>query len=118
MPREISVSEFRKALETIGKPRGRQLKFLRAHANATGRAMNMASIARSAGYRDFRGGNIQYGLLDARIGAALGRKDQRISLLVEFVAPKGRSRDHISNDEWILVMRPDFAKALELEGWI
>lgn len=118
MPREISVAEFTKALAAIGKPGGKQLKFLKKHASAPGRALNMASIARAAGYADHRGGNLQYGRLGARIGEALGRSDRRIGHLVEFVAPKGRSREHISNEEWILVMRANFAKALERAGWI
>ena len=118
MPREITVSEFTKALAEVGRPGGKQLKFLKKHATAPGRALNMASIARAAGYVDHRGGNLQYGLLGARIGEALGRTDRRIGHLVEFVAPKGKSREHISNEEWILVMRPNFAKALKGAGWI
>src|SRR5439155_25081802 len=47
---------------SMGRPRGRQTEFLRAHATAKGRALNMRSIAEAAGYKDFRGANLQYGL--------------------------------------------------------
>jgi hypothetical protein len=120
MQRPASVREFQLALQAMPLPRGRQRKFLKAHANAKGRALNMRSIARAAGYKSYRGANLQYGLLAERIAKVIGRRPAGVSigLLVEFLPPKGRSADHISNDEWILIMREPFAVALARTGWI
>jgi hypothetical protein len=117
----ITESEFEAALKSLRKPRGRQTKFLAAHAHAKGRALNMRSLAKAAGYVSYRGANLQYGLLAERIGRALKKPRTgtvAINHLVEFVLPKGRSREHISNDEFILIMRPEFAAALVKAGWI
>ena len=57
--------------------------------------------------------NLQYGLLAQRIGEALGRSDANLNLLVEFVEPKS-----VTNTEYVLVMRSEFADALKQAGWI
>lgn len=118
MPRPVTQREFEQVLSAMPRPRGRQPQFLKAHAQAKGRALNMRNIARAAGYKSYRGANLQYGLLADRIGRALRRQQEGFGLLVEFVPPKGRSPDHISNEEWILIMRPAFAAALSRVGWI
>jgi len=118
---KITETEFEAALKSLRKPRGRQPRFLKAHAEAKGRALNMRTLAKAAGYTSYHGVNLQYGLLAERIGRALKRPRTgtvAINHLVEFVAPKGRSADHISNDEFILVMRPEFAAALMKSNWI
>src|ERR1700683_84791 len=117
MPQEVVAHEFESVLAKMPRPRGRQLEFLKAHATATARALNMRRIARAANYVDYRGANLQSGRLAKRIGQALGRPNADLNLLVEFVPPKGRDRKHISNDEWILVMREPFANALKRVGW-
>ena len=78
----------------------------------------MRSVARAAGYVGYRGANLQYGLLAERIARVLGRPGAGLGMLVEFVPPKNRSAEHISNDEWVLVMREEFAAALRKAGWI
>ena len=70
-------------------------------------------MAESAGYKDYRGFNLQYGLLARRIGEVMQIQDARISLLVEFTAPKS-----LKNQEWLIFMRPEFAAALKCAGWI
>lgn len=119
MARVASVKEFERALNSLPRPKGRQPNFLRAHSRSKGRAMNMRSIAKAAPYKSYRAANLQYGLLAERIGRNLGRKNAGMTLLVDFIPPKHKSPDNISNDEWILVMRPNFAKALRrVPGWI
>jgi len=83
-------ADFDKALKTIGMPHGRQIDFLREHVI-----------------------NLQYGLLARKIGKALGRKNADLTLLVDFVRPKS-----VTNDEWIMVMHPQFATALKQARWI
>jgi hypothetical protein len=119
MAKPASVRDFESALASLPRPRGRQPLFLRAHAEAKGRALNMRAIAKAARYAHWRAGNLQYGLLAERIGREMGRSKEGFGLLVEFIPPKRVSKDkNISNDEWILVMRPNFAKALIRSGWI
>lgn len=122
MPQPVQQNElvaFTDALAAMPRPRGRQLVFLCAHAKAKGRALTMGRIAEVAGYKSYRGANLQYGLLADRIGRRLRRQKEGFKLLVEVIPPKRRSRDeHISNEEYILVMRPIFAEALERVGWI
>lgn len=106
-------AEFAGALNSLPKPKGRQPKFLRTHSRSRGRALTATRLAKSAGYKDYRGVNLHYGLLAAQIGAALGSRDRGLSLLVDFPEPKS-----VTNKEWVLVMHPQFAEALEIAGWI
>jgi hypothetical protein len=94
-------------------PGGRQLDFLREHVKAPGRARTARRLAQTAGYQNYGGINLQYGLLARRIGAALGRRDANLSLLVDFVPPTS-----VTNTEWVMVMHPQFAEALKQAGWI
>jgi hypothetical protein len=114
----MTEGKFKKALSKLRLPGGSQLKFLKWHAQAKGRAANMRLLAKKAGYNGWNGMNLQYGILARKIGEAGGQSNPRINLLVEFVAPKGHSGENISNSEWILVMREPFAKALKAAGWI
>jgi hypothetical protein len=114
----MTEGEFKKALSKLPLPGGSQLKFLKWHAQAKGRAANMRILAKKAGYSGWNGMNLQYGKLARKIGEAAGQSNPRITLLVELVAPKAHSDENISNSEWILVMREPFAKALKAAGWI
>ena len=82
----------------------------------------MSVLAKEVGYRHYKAMNLQYGQLAKRIARALGRPRSpghvAIGLLVEFVVPKYRSTQHLSNDQYILIMRPEFATALGAAGWI
>jgi len=106
-------AQFVGALNTIDMPHGRQLAFLRAHAGAPGRALTASRLAQSVRYKSHDGINLQYGLLARRVGDALGRNGEGISLLVDLVRPKS-----VTNAEWIMVMHPQFADALKQAGWI
>ena len=105
-------AQFAEALKQIRPPRGRQLDFLRYHLHARGRALTASRLAQAVGYQNHGGINLRYGLLAQRIGGALGLKEVHLSLLVEFVRPKS-----ITNTEWVMVMRPQFADALIQVGW-
>ena len=113
-----TARELTLALRTLSPLKGRQRFFLRAHFRAKGRALTMRRLAQAAKYRDYRGVNLQYGLIAARIGRALRRADG-IKLLVQFVPPRHVApTKNISNAEWILVMRPAFASALRrVKSW-
>lgn len=107
-----SVAVFESALRRIPKPRGRQLAFLQAHYDARGRGLNARKLAKAAGYKNYRGINLHYGLLAARVAREL-KVRAGIELLVDSLTPK-----QASNDEWVLLMRPTFARALKRAGWV
>ncbi len=75
--------------------------------------MTATGLAHAAGYENYRGVNLHYGRLARSIGEALGMRGAKLSLLTEFVKPNA-----LTNDEWILVMRPEFAEALDEIGWV
>jgi hypothetical protein len=108
-----TTKQFVSVLKRMSRPGGRQVQFLRAHYRASGRAMTATTLARAVGYKDYRGINLWYGRLADTIGAELGLKNPRLSLLVDFVRPRD-----VTNTEWILVMRPEFAAALKQAGWV
>ena len=118
MTRHLSEDQFVEALSKLKIPGGLQVEFLLAHAQAKGRAMTMRRLAEEAGYSTWSGMNLRYGHLAKRIGQAAGISNPDITLLVEFVPPKGRSPENTSNVEWILVMDEHFASALKKVGWI
>ena len=118
MTNKLSQRNFEIALRKMEIPRGKQVQFLKFHASAVGRASNMRQLAKRVGYENWRAMNLQYGLLAKRIGLAAGIVNPTISLLVEFIPPENISSQHVSNSEWILVMREPFANALKKVGWI
>lgn len=109
----ITALEFADALRLIGPPGGKQLGFIRAHARAKSRAVTFSQLAIAAGYRNYRAINLHYGKLARKIGDALGQPNARITLLLESHQPNA-----VTNREWVLVMRPEFAEALEQAGWL
>ena len=111
--RSPSVSTFARALRSMNKPGGRQLRFLEAHCRAPAGVLTATRLAKAAGYRSFDGINLQYGLLAQRVGSAMGRRDVNITLLVEGVRPRS-----VTNREWLLSIRPEFAAALKQVGWV
>lgn len=108
-----STQEFSKALATLETPRGGVKRFLQAHYAASGRAMTATNLGHAANYKDHRGVNLHYGLLAKSIGAALGFNESNLGLLVEFLDPHA-----VTNREYVLIMRPEFAEALRQAGWV
>jgi len=109
----ISKTAFKRALELIGPPGGQQLRFLQAHYSSPGRASTATNLALAAGYKNFNALNLQYGTLARRIGEALGESEPTLGLLLEFNEPFS-----ITNEHWILSMKPEFADALRELGWV
>lgn len=75
--------------------------------------MTASGLAKAAGYRSFDGINLRYGLLAKRIGAAMGKRNVDITLLIEGVKPRS-----VTNRDWLLSIRPEFAAALKEVGWV
>jgi hypothetical protein len=111
--RSISRIEFAEALKELRRPDSNVLQFLKAHNEAPGRVSTATVLAASAGYQEYRGVNLQYGILAKRIGTTLGEPEANIELLIEIV-----KQGTVTNAEALLVMRCEFAQALADVGWI
>lgn len=72
-------------------------------------------MAAQAGYKSFSVANLFYGKLGGLVGERLGlaEKDCHVGVLVEFIKPGTEG-----NSEWVWVMRPELAKALESLSWV
>ena len=110
---KVSTKAFVDALLKIGKPKGKQLLFLNHHFNSPAKASTASLLAHSAGYKNWRPVNLHYGKLAAKVGAELGVTDPGFGVILEFAGPKT-----VSNEHWILVMKPPFADALVEAGWV
>jgi hypothetical protein len=110
---KVSTEQFVCALTQIRRPADSIMKFLGVHYESPGRAMTATGLAQAAAYESYHGVNLHYGILARNIGEALSMSEASLSLLTEFVKP-----NTVTNDEWILVMRPEFAEALKVVCWV
>jgi hypothetical protein len=111
--REASVSRLVRALELLRKPRGNQSKFLQAHYDSPGRASTATILANMAEYKSFRGINLRYGILAENIAKKVGHKGHSFAMVCDWA-----KTDTITNAHCVLIMRPNFAKALQAAGWV
>ncbi len=119
----ISTAEFCTAMAEMEKPGGGVRKLLQAHYNCRGRVSTMSLLAHAAGFASFSPANLHYGGLARRIARHLAiaeptlrlpeKSDAYLSLLVDFIRPEA-----VTNVHWLLVMKPEFAAALKLSGWV
>jgi len=110
---KVSAAQFTSAMNNLAKPGGKQIQFLRAHYKAPGKALTAKRLSQRVGYKSYRAINLLYGLLAAKMGRLVGQPNSGLPLLVEFAPPKS-----ITNKEWILIMRPEFAAGLKRAGWV
>src|SRR5258707_13063131 len=109
----VSARQFEVALKQIDLPKGRQLAFLDFHEKAKARALTVTMLGDRVGYRSYRGINVHYGILAKQISEKLGIPHQGLSLLCDFFKP-----GEITNEHWVLVMRPEFADGLKRAKWL
>ena len=109
--RGITEEQFVKALLKIKKPGEKVLRILRTHVRAPGRAMTASNLAEVVGYHGHRGINAQYGRLGVKLSILLRCGDVGIGTIIEGVRPRTQT-----NEQWLLVLRPQFAKALKKAG--
>jgi hypothetical protein len=110
----ISPLQFAKALRELPPPNARQRKFLQFHEQAHRRAVTATMLSAEAGYENWRGINLVYGKLAKKINEKLGPKAPiGLALLCEFFEP-----GEITNKQWVLIMREEFAEGLKKANWI
>ncbi len=122
-PETISAAQFLEAMSHLKRPGDSVRKLLRAHLNSKGRVSTMTLLAEAAGYASFSPANLHYGGLARRIGKHLAisepsvrvptASDAYLSLIVDFIRPEA-----VTNVHWLLVMKPEFAEALQGSHWI
>lgn len=88
-------------------------KLLRAHLRAPNYVATARTLAAAAGYKSWRTVNRRYGLLAHAIGEHMNTPVKHLGLLVELIAP-----GQLANKEWIVLMRPAFARGLVLAKWV
>jgi len=112
----VVASDFAQALEALrGKITSKQRELLQIHYRADKRKLTARQMAERAGYGSYAAANLHYGRLGRLVGEQLRFKEENchIGVLVEFIRP-----DTEGNSEWIWVMRPGLAKALETLRWL
>jgi hypothetical protein len=107
-----TTTEFLRALRAMPAPSPKMQRLLRAHAKAPHGVSIARNLARDAGYKNWRGMNLQYGLLGKRIARKLGVSPAGLALLAEFIRP-----GDVKNKEWLLLMKPEFATAVKRASW-
>lgn len=91
-----------------------QLALLQAHHQTPDHTATAAELAQAVGFKDYRGVNAEYGRLGKLLREALDFKGegQESFVIAAFVAPGTQG-----NTEWLWVMHPELADALEQLGW-
>lgn len=112
MPKS-TTAEFTAAMLRLRKPAPSIRKMLRFHLKAPNQVSIARELAKQAGFKSWHAVNLHYGTLGKRLARELGTGPSRLSLLVRFVPP-GR----LTNKEWLVMMRPEFAAALRKSTWI
>ena len=109
-----STKDFTNALYQLPKPTEKMRKFLAAHMTAAARTSTATILAQAVGYANFGGINLQYGTLAKKLAIALKVDgNPGLSLIVDFVKSK-----KVTNAHWLLVMKPEFARALVAAHWV
>lgn len=122
-PQVITAEQFLEAMSHLKRPGENVRKMLRAHFNSKGRVSTMTLLAQAAGYASFSPANLHYGALARRIGKHLAisepsvrmptAADAYLSLIGDFIPP-----EEVTNTHWLLVMKPEFAEALQASHWL
>jgi hypothetical protein len=109
---EPIAADFVRAFVAISPVHDNHIAILRCHTRAPGRRRTATQLAGAVGYQGYEAINLQYGLLAARVGEALGLQQANLTLLVDFTAPGERG-----NEQWELILRPAVAQAVAEIGW-
>jgi hypothetical protein len=111
-----TVPEYVKAFRAIeSRITPNQLRMLLFHHRAPARVVSATRLAQEAGFEGHSGANLQYGLLASELLRQLGielPETVKSGILVDFVNP-----EFAGNQEWLWVMRPNVAEALEELRW-
>jgi len=109
-PEQLSAQQFADALQKLNdRITDKQWELLCAHYQAPNRSVTARQLAKEVGFQNYGGVNLQYGRLGALLGSVLGLEKRNSSMLATFIKP-----EESDNSEWLWVMLPALAEALEL----
>jgi len=118
-----TTAQFLSAMSDMKKPSASMRRLLKAHYNSRARVSTMSLLAEAARFTSFSPANLHYGALARRIAKHLAiteptlklptESDAYLSLLGDFIPP-----GKVTNTQWLLVMKPEFAEALLQSGWL
>lgn len=111
-----AVTEYVAAFRAV-EPRitDGQRALLLAHHAAQARTLTATRLAEIVGWSSYTAVNAQYGTLAGHLARALDidlSGDVQLGVLVEFVDP-----GYAANEQYLWVLRPNVARALEELGW-
>jgi len=111
-PEQLTSRQFEDALQQLSdRIKPKQWEMLCAHYHAPNRSVTARQLAKEVGFKSYDAVNLQYGLLGSLLGSVLGFEKSKSSVLATFTKPKDKD-----NSEWLWVMLPALAKALEKIG--
>src|SRR6266511_1276707 len=116
LPPIPSVARYKEALSAIhGALTDGQLAMLRAQYLAPQHTLTATELASAAGYRSFRGTNLQYGKMSVLLRDVLGYwgDGAAASYVFSLFNPPGA----VGNPEWLFVMHDEVVQALSELGW-
>ncbi len=109
-PEQLSARQFADALQKLtNQITGKQWEMLCFHYQAPDRSVTARQLAKEVGFKNHGAGNLQYGRLGSLLGSVLGFEKRNSSMLATFIKP-----EDTDNSEWLWVMLPALAEALEL----
>ncbi|HWG45671.1 MAG TPA: hypothetical protein VN688_23115 [Gemmataceae bacterium] len=116
LPSLPSSQQYREALSRLAEALpSNHLALLRAHYRAPDHTATATDLAKAVGYQDYRGVNAQYGRLGTILREALNYEEggQESYIIASFIPPGVND-----NIDWLWVMHPELAEALEQLGWV
>jgi len=96
-----------------------QLKMLQAHYKAPNRMLTATQLADAAGYKKFNSANLQYGLLGEMLNEELCMElpqHENGAAIQTFVLATGTEEATSIDEQWLWIMRPEVAEAIEHLG--
>lgn len=112
---KLTADDYVKAFEAVDDKISKlQRRMILAHISAPGRTLTARQLASAVGLTKYNAANLHYGKLGTLLCSVLGkeREADNLFILVSFVPPGKRK-----NKEWLWIMRPQVAKALERLGY-
>ena len=115
-PEQFSADDYLRAFDAIRDDiSDLQRQLLRAHYSAPNRSVTARRLAIAVGLANFNAANLHYGKLGRLLFSVLGKPAgaDNVFILANLVPPGERG-----NKEWLWVMRPQVAQALQLLGFV
>jgi|SRR5215213_4181988 len=115
LPPVPSTESYKEALLRIrGTMPEKHLQMLLAHYGAPNHTITATELAKAVGYKGFQAVNLQYGQLGRKLRDVMGyaAEGQASYVIASFLPPGAEG-----NPDWLWIMHPEIARALEDLKW-